>query len=597
MQSRPADEEPMAKKASSETNLPLIIALIFFALSTIGLGVFVYVLMDEKAAKDKAVADAKAERAAALKSEADAQMVARLLRVYFGVGSRPPEVKPAAPGEAAPPPPAADNSDVSVVLKQVKEGTEAFKELDRLNKETRSRVPPTTNPEDVAKFKEAVLAKYREAKAKGEDEKFIENMISIPDDLVFWKPEFDSRTKELVRPTTDMLDLVVRAKIVRDMALRMGDAERASYQTTLKAMDEAAKQYKAAHDAFVDKAKEIPEKINTAMKKMQDELTGKLEAYDKSMASANTRVREAQNKFNDVEREKRKVDVALADARNEVVILNQKLADAQGRNAGGSSVFKFEEPQGKITRRNADGTVEIDLGDNARVREGLTFTVLPLDYPEKGQQSRMKMVRVPDGKGGYRSEVQFTPKGTIEVIRTLGPNASLARLSGEADKISDRVMPGDLLYSAVWKRGQAERIALIGIFDTNGDGVDDIQTIIRDLKKMGVEVDAYYNPNKKNAEGKPVGGWEGTVGDRVRYVVKGSFPEPSGTDPTNAGAMGLLNAKYTEAFKAIQNRGATTVGMREFFPRMGYRIRMDVSGDAIRQAARRYIDLVPGGGP
>ena len=34
--------------------------------------------------------------------------------------------------------------------------------------------------------------------------------------------------------------------------------------------------------------------------------------------------------------------------------------------------------------------VEINLGSDALVRPGLTFTVLPSDYPEKGRQSPVR---------------------------------------------------------------------------------------------------------------------------------------------------------------------------------------------------------------
>ena len=76
-------------------------------------------------------------------------------------------------------------------------------------------------------------------------------------------------------------------------------------------------------------------------------------------------------------------------------------------------------------------------------------------------------------------------KGTIEVIEVLVPTLSRARITSEGDYIRDGISEGDLLYNAVWRKGVADRIALAGIFDTNGDGTDDIVKVVRDLKRNG----------------------------------------------------------------------------------------------------------------
>ena len=113
----------------------------------------------------------------------------------------------------------------------------------------------------------------------------------------------------------------------------------------------------------------------------------------------------------------------------------------------------------------------------------------------------------------------FVPKATIEVIEVLGPEVSRARVTSERSDIRDRALNGDLLYNSVWRKGQSDHIALIGIFDINGDGSDDIETVIRDFNKMGIPVDAYFDLKSKK--------WVGKLTERTRYLVDGHTPVPT----------------------------------------------------------------------
>ena len=136
--------------------------------------------------------------------------------------------------------------------------------------------------------------------------------------------------------------------------------------------------------------------------------------------------------------------------------------------------------------------MEINLGSDALVRPGLTFSVLPNDYPEKGRQSRMRVFRIPNDRGDYKSVERFVEKATIEVIEVLNTKLSRCRITSEYEPIRDAVGPGDLLYNSAWRKGTADHIALVGVFDINGDGTDDIEIVVRDLIKMGIPVDAYF---------------------------------------------------------------------------------------------------------
>src|SRR5262245_59398294 len=81
----PAAEEHMAKSKSKETSLPLIISLVFFVLTTVGLGIFCYVLYSDMETKDAEVAKKTKEVSDIRGQLKDAELVARVDRAYFGV--------------------------------------------------------------------------------------------------------------------------------------------------------------------------------------------------------------------------------------------------------------------------------------------------------------------------------------------------------------------------------------------------------------------------------------------------------------------------------------------------------------------------------
>ncbi|HEX4611935.1 MAG TPA: hypothetical protein VH092_27310, partial [Urbifossiella sp.] len=91
----------MAKKPAKETSLPVVVSLVFFVLTTIGLGVFVYVLYSDQEAKDAEVKKASDEVKNLRAAAKEAELIARAHRVFDGT---------------------AEGDDLAVVQQEVKEG-------------------------------------------------------------------------------------------------------------------------------------------------------------------------------------------------------------------------------------------------------------------------------------------------------------------------------------------------------------------------------------------------------------------------------------------------------------------------------------------
>jgi hypothetical protein len=536
----------MAKsKTKKDSTLPLVISLVFFVLATIVFGVMWYTTQED-IAKEKEAAKKAQDSATADKARASEQeMIARAYRAYIGVAS--PE-------------------DVDNLGKNIKEGdavsgkvVDAIKKLDKSVEE-----------------KEATLTAPAGDK-KGPEKKEGEEAAATPagkSRLAHWKPAFDPTSKGLRLPE-DQGGLVAKAVTLaaeRDTATAAEKGTRDTYvplQATAKDRAAAFEKSRGNYDAeagkaagqYQGKADEIRQALDANKKK-----------FDTSEAAGRKKERELTEEIDNLKLQIDRLKADLATARSQNQLIQEKVKEKQ-------DTFQYDEPQGRITRRVNDDVVEIDLGWVARVRPGLTFTVLPRDFPEKGRQSRTQMVRVPDNKGGFKSVERFVPKATLEVIEVLGPNSARARIADE-DVIRDKVLPGDLLYNSIWRRGQADHIALVGIFDVNGDGTDDVERVVKDLKNMGIPVDAVFDLRTQK--------WVGRITEQTRYVVQGAFPTNSAADPHQKAKTALLES-MSKAIDDARAKGVQVSNYRDFFPRMGYRIKQDVSEDKVNQAAGKYL--------
>jgi hypothetical protein len=523
----------MAKTSSTtgpaEPSQPLVISLVFFVLLTIGLGVFCYVLYSDQKGKDEAVAKAAADLKAARAEAKDWENVAKVNQMFSGV---------------------ADDATRSGLLAEIKEGDKAYQEIARLGA--------------AAKAQAAASAAAAAGRADPKGPKADPRAAGADDFAAIWTPGGP--------PATSLIDLAVRSRVERDLALKQAAADREGYAAAVKAMADANAAYAAARKEFEKLAVQLPDTYNAKTQEIQKEMDKRAEAFKAAEAAFRADIEKLQTDNTDLSNQKRLLAEDLGKVRGDLQALGTKLAPPDQ--------FQADAPQGRVTRRLPDNVVEIDLGSADRVQPGLVFTVLPEDFPEKGRQSRMRVYREPDARGNYRSVERFTPKATLEVTEVLGPHLSRARLTSEADDIRDRVLPGDLLYNAVWKKGEVDHVALVGVFDINGDGTDDVDAVVRDLQKMGVPVDAVLDLRTLK--------WRGQLGTRTRYLVEGQLPTSSFNDPNQAAKTRIV-AAVTAARDEAKNKAIPVVKYQDFFARMGYRIAPNVSDERINQAVTRYL--------
>jgi len=330
-------------------------------------------------------------------------------------------------------------------------------------------------------------------------------------------------------------------------------------------------QYTDAVKVLQDVAKSFPAEVAKEKQAEKARIDAEIKKFDETTDKFRADAREKAQAFDTLTIEGEKKDERIKGDRNRIASMEQR---AESR----VDPFAFEKHHGRVTKKT-DRVVYIDLGSADKVRPGLTFIVQPSDTPEKGIDSR-KYERTVNGQ----REVAVRTKGSIEVTEVLGPNLSQARITAEPDAIREGILVGDTLYNAAWRRGAADRVALFGVFDVDADGTDDLKAVVRDLTKMGIIVDAYYDIEQKK--------WVGAVTNLTNFVIEGYYPS-SGPADGLAAAKTALTQQLEAAKRVAQEKGVKVVKARDFFPRIGYKMRLDITPDIVNRSYNRYLQSAP----
>ncbi|MFO0817575.1 MAG: hypothetical protein U1A77_06515 [Pirellulales bacterium] len=197
-----------------------------------------------------------------------------------------------------------------------------------------------------------------------------------------------------------------------------------------------------------------------------------------------------------------KLNEAVAKAEKDLKKVNDRIETVQKLNQSQRDELarvkeheNFEVPDGRITYVNQRANIVIiNLGSADGLRPQISFSVY-----DRAENSATKAEK----------------KAGIEVIKVLEAHLSEARIVHS--ETANPVLPGDLIYSPVWKAGQRLRFALTAFMDINGDGAND-RDLVRNLILMNngvIDVEQ---------------GDDGKVNDinrmtlQTRYLIEGELP-------------------------------------------------------------------------
>jgi hypothetical protein len=369
-------------------------------------------------------------------------------------------------------------------------------------------------------------------------------------------------------PAKSVLDNAVEFYAARELNERVTKVEQDRLKDGIKTMNASAQAKQTAEKTFKDETQKIPGTIAAQVGKAQTNYDNRLKDFQGTQDTSRKSVQDSADKYAAAELINKRQAELIATLKS----TNNLLRD---REINLIDPFQFDKPQGRILRRYSDTLVDIDLGSSDKVRPGLAFSIFPSDTVVRGMQPRNRNFTDFEGKILQRP----VPKGLIEVVDVIGPNIAQCRITTEDSPVRDRVIVGDLLYNALWRKGSSEHIALFGIFDLDGDGRDDVLNLIQGLRRVGVVVDAYYDIGK--------GKWEGEITSQTNFGLEGYSPTLTAADGNSAGKLRIAGL-ISDARKQVKDRGIRILRPIEFFPRIGFNARMDVNADAINQAATAY---------
>lgn len=207
----------------------------------------------------------------------------------------------------------------------------------------------------------------------------------------------------------------------------------------------------------------------------------------------------------------------------------------------------FEKADGQIVSVDAvQGICTINLGSLDGLRDQTTFSV----YKKNNS-----------GIGRGIEDI----KGSIEVLRVLGPHQAEARILDQ--DLYNPIAKSDPIYSPLWQEGQVETFAFVGNMDINRDGTDDRDLLFRIVENAGGKIDFYIDETGSRI---PDGG---AVTEQTKFVVVGQLPNPGDFANKDAGydnAKAVLQAKADIGNEALQY-GKRIISLSDFLSYVGYK--------------------------
>ncbi len=505
----------MAKKSSSrdsgeKSNTGLIVTLVIFILATIGLGVGTYMGYGAKAdaVKEAKTAADKATASDKKADEADARRIA--VKIAAGVAdagerARFASLKGTYAGPIA--------GDVAAMYTQFQTQLNLNNTaLPPWNPAAGDQPPKTllVLSDDLQKNAAAAVAKDKAAQ--------------------------DELAKERDSFKTEMTDLQAKLKTAQDNLAKAHKDVLGEQQTKAGGSDQK--------DAEIKKLSEDLSKVKIDL---QNTLTDKNREITKLKAEAETSKKVRQQlaeKYGPLLERLEQVRQARPELRD-----LGDLVDLLKNALEGQQSIINDTPKGAIVETKP-GQVFINLGSADNVHPGLTFSVLPSGATGRGAAATPR-------------------KGAVEVVSVMGPHLSAAKVVEAANPARDPLLRYDLLFNPAWDPSQKTHVALAGIFDLNGSGVDGTADLIRALEKQGVVVDAWLDLRDRTIKGPG-------ITERTSYLIKGEKPLlPPGLPPDGnplaaaiVDALGKINDMETKA----RDLGVQPVPYRRFLSLIGYKL-------------------------
>ncbi len=282
------------------------------------------------------------------------------------------------------------------------------------------------------------------------------------------------------------------------------------YNTILNDLARVQREAQAEIDAKEQTVQQTQEQLAKAQGDFESEKTGRQEDVNRLQTSITEMTSANNSKNSEFEQTRVQFEQTSADSARQIADLSEN-NDALKQKVNIYEKENFDLADGMVVRvAGGLNKVFINLGADDGLRPNRTFAV----YAQ-----------------GITSFQKNAHKAMIEVTRILGPHSAEARIT--AEQLTNPILNGDPIVSAVWDPGNSVHVALGGMFDLDYDGFDDTDKLIRMIENNGgLVVASHDQQGKVNGEMDPA----------TRYFVIGDA-QPPGAD---------FNAEVARAAREMQ---------------------------------------------
>jgi hypothetical protein len=166
---------------------------------------------------------------------------------------------------------------------------------------------------------------------------------------------------------------------------------------------------------------------------------------------------------------------------------------------------------------------------------------------------------------GLNGQLNLTPKGTLEVVRVIGPHLARARVTSIRDSKADPIVKGDRLFNPTWDPHRRKHVAIAGLADLGGEGIDSAEDFRRLLARQNVDVDAYIDTRGK----EPV--LKGDVTSKTDYLVLGETLEAVKHDKVGTKEFRDRFEKLRRDLETkARNAGVAVISLGRYLDMIGY---------------------------
>ena len=371
---------------------------------------------------------------------------------------------------------------------------------------------------------------------------------------------------------------------------------KSTYESRLADKDSKNKQQIAANDklkkdnedalAERDKARSELEEEKKNFKKTIDNIKVQ---NDKDRVSDRMTIAQLQDALNSENANKEKVRVELE-------ATQKKLAVEESKLKATTLKLKQEQANLKDTRDRLDDKTQqlvsiaaksgVDLhaaeaeAMDEKAKQMLRVWTKPwkiVDIDRKGTNPYINV----GSSDGLTSQVTFSvheqlidgalkekPKGTIEVVRVIGPHLSQVRVTSVKDARADPIIKGDRLFNPTWDPNRKRHVALAGMAELGGDGTDNTEDFRKLLDRQNVVLDAWIDIKDEKAP-KLVG--KGVTSNTDYLIVGDSLEAVNSTRKS----MPIYNKEFTDIVDKMKTKaigeGVTVITLRRYLDMIGYR--------------------------